>query len=92
MLTNVLSNSSSSHDNGNKFDTSMFVQKPYLKTNFIESSTGEGIEIITQFKINNLPCPQENSADVCNFFVDSGLNDPSIIRNTSHVDFNDKNL
>ena len=25
-------------------------------------------------------------------YVDSGLNDPSIIRNNTHFDFNDKNL
>ena len=92
MLTNVFSNSSSSHDNGKKFDTNMFVQEHYLRTNFMESSIGEGIDKKTQFKINNLPSPKEKSAAVCNFFVDSDLNDPSLIRNTSHVDFNDKNL
>ena len=29
---------------------------------------------------------------VCIFYGDNGLNDPSIKRNTAHVDFNDKNL
>ena len=34
----------------------------------------------------------ENSDAVCKFFVDSGLNLPSIKPNTAHVDFSDKNL
>ena len=36
MPINVFGNSNSS-DNGNKIDTSFFVQKPYLRSNYIES-------------------------------------------------------
>ena len=41
MLINVFGNSS--HDN-NKIDTSLFVQKPYLRTNFIEANIEEDID------------------------------------------------
>ena len=63
-----------------------------MRTNYIEPNTEADIDIKNQFKIKNLPCPQENSDAVCKSYVDSRLNDPSIIRNTAHVDFNEKNL
>ena len=44
MPTNVFGNGSSSYDNGNKIDTSLFVQKPYLRTNYIESNIEEDID------------------------------------------------
>ena len=45
-----------------------------------------------QFKIKNLPCPQEKSGAACKSYVKSELNGPSLIRNTAHVDFVDKKL
>ena len=92
MPINVFGNRSSSHGEGNKIDTSLFVQKPYLRTNYIESNLGQDIDLKNQFIIKNLPCPVEKSDAVCKSYVDSGFNDPSIIRNTAHVDFNDKSL
>ena len=41
MPINVFGNSSSSNINGNKIDTSLFVQKPYLRTNYIEANIEE---------------------------------------------------
>ena len=49
MPINVFGNSSSSYDNGNKFDTSPFVQKPYLRTNYIEANIEEDIDLKNQF-------------------------------------------
>ena len=37
MPINVFGNSNS-NDNGNKIDTSLFVQKPYLRTSYIEAN------------------------------------------------------
>ena len=45
-----------------------------------------------QFTIEYLSCPQEISDAVSKSYVDGGLKDPSIKRNTALVDFNDKNL
>ena len=92
MPINVFANSSSSHDNGNKIDTSVFVQKPYLRTNYIESNTEEDIDFKTPFTIINLPDPIGIGEAASKIYVDNRFNDPSIIRNTAHVDFNDKNL
>ena len=63
MPINVFGNSSSSHDNGNKIDTSLIVQKPYLRTNHIEANV-EDINMKKKFKTKNLSCPQENSVAV----------------------------
>ena len=53
MPVNVFGNSSSSNNNGNKIDTIVFVQKPYLKTIYIESRIEGDIElkINTELKI-----------------------------------------
>ena len=50
----VFGNSSSSHDNGIKIDTSWFVQKPYLRTNYLESNL-EDIDFKKQYRIKSLP-------------------------------------
>ena len=43
MPINVFGNSSNNSDN--KIDTSLFVQKPYLRTNYIESNIEEDIDL-----------------------------------------------
>ena len=48
----------SSNDNiskENKIDTSSFVQKAYLRSNYIESDIEEDIDMKNQFYIKNLP-------------------------------------
>ena len=57
MPLNVSSNSSSSQDNGNKIDTNLFGQKPYLRRSFIESNVEEVNNLKNQFRIENLPDP-----------------------------------
>ena len=44
MPINVFGNSSN-NNNDNKIDTSLFVQKPYLRTNYIESNIEEDIDL-----------------------------------------------
>ena len=90
MPINIFDNKSSSHDNGKKIDTSIFVQKPSLRTNYIESKIEEDIDTKNPYKVKNLPCLQEVSDSVCKSYVDSGLNDPNLKRKTSDIDFNFK--
>ena len=47
----------SSNDSDNKTDTSLFVQKPYLRTNYIDSNTERDIDLKNQYRIKNLPHP-----------------------------------
>ena len=92
MPTNVFGNSSSSHDNGNKIDTLLSVQKPYLRTICIEANTEKDINMKNQFTLKNLPCPQENSDAVCKSYADNFFNNSSMIKNTTHIDLKDRNI
>ena len=92
MPTNVFGNSSFSYDNGNKNDTSLFVQKPYLRTNYIEAKTGEHFDMKNQFRIESLPDTISTREAASKNYVDNSFNDPSIIKNTEHIDFNDRNI
>ena len=56
-----------------------------MRINYIESNIEGDIDLKNQFKINNLPCPLENSDADCKFYVDSGLNDPIKKRNTASL-------
>ena len=90
MPINVFGNSSNNNDN--KIDTSLFVQKPYLRHNYLESNIEEDIDLKNQYRIKNVPDPI-SIRDVCSKnYTDNLFNDPSIIKNTAHIDFNDKNL
>ena len=46
MPINVIGNSS--HDNNNKIDASSFVQKTYLRSNYIEANIEEDIDFKNQ--------------------------------------------
>ena len=82
----------SSNKSENKIDTSLFVQKHYLRANYIEASIEEDIDLKNQFRIKNLPDPI-SIRDACSKnYVDNLFNDPSIIKNNSHIDLNDKNI
>ena len=92
MPNNVFGNSSSSYENGNKIDTSLIVQKPYLRTNYIEANIEEDINMKNQFRIKNLPDPI-SIRDACSKnYVDNLFNDPSIVKNNAQIDLNDGNI
>ena len=82
MPINVFGNSSSSYDKGNKIDTSLFVQKPYLRTKFIETNFEEDIDLKIQFRIKSLPDPISIGEAVSKNYVDNLFNDPSKLKNT----------
>ena len=91
MPINVLGNSNS-NDNGNKIDTSLFVQKPYLRTNYIEDNTEEDINMKNQFRSGNLPNPISIREAASKNYGDNLFNDSSIIKNTEHIDSKDRNI
>ena len=90
MPINVFGNSSNNSDN--KIDTSLFVQKPYLRTNYIEANIEEDIDLKNQYRIKNLPDPIRISEPAPKHYVDKLFNDPSIIINNAHIDLNDRNI
>ena len=90
MPKNVFGNPS--HDNNKKIDTNLFVQKHYLRSNYIEANIEEDIKMKNHFKMKNLPDPI-NTQDACSKnYIDKLFNDPSIIENTSKIDVNDRNI
>ena len=90
MPINVFGNSSNNSDN--KIDTSLFVQKPYLRHNYIEANIEEDIDLKNQFRIKNLPDPILAQEPASKNYVDYKFNDPSILKNTEHIDLNDRNI
>ena len=59
MPIDVIANSSSSHDNGKKFNTVHLYKNLFLRTNYIEPNIEEDIDMKKQNRIKNLPCLQE---------------------------------
>ena len=81
-----------SHDNNNKIDTSLFVQKPYLRTNYIEANIEEDIDSKNQYRIKTLPDPISIREAASKNYVDNLFIDPGINKNTAHIDLNDRNI
>ena len=90
MPINVFGNSS--NNSVNKIDTSLFVQKPYLRTNYIESNIEEDIDLKNQYRIRNLPDPISIGEAVSKNYADKLFNDSSIVKNSAHIDLNDRNI
>ena len=88
MPINVFGNTYFSYDNGNKIDTSLFVQKLYLRTNYKESNIEEDIDLKHQYRIKSLPDAIGIREPIPKNYVDSKYNDPSILKNTSYIDLN----
>ena len=82
MPINVFGNSSS--NSGNKIDTSLFVQKPYLRTNYIEANIEEDIDLKNQYRIKNLPDPVSITEAASKNYVDNIFK--------YDIDFNDVKL
>ena len=92
MPIKIFRNSFSSNDNGNEIDTSLFVQKPYRKTNYKEANIEEDIDLKNQYKIKSLPdaiCIGEAASKI---YGDILFNDPSVLKNTAHIDLNVRNI
>ena len=82
----------SSKNSGHKNDTNLFLQKPYLRTKYIESKIEEDFDLKNQFRIKSLPDPISIRGANSKNFVGDKFNDPSVIKNSEHVDFNVKNV
>ena len=90
MPINVFGNSSINSEQ--KIDTSLFVQKPYLRTNYREANIEEDIDLKNQYRIKNLPDPISLREAASKNYVDNLFNNPSIVKNNAHIDLNDRNI
>ena len=91
MPINVFGNSNS-NDKNIKIDTSLFVQKPCLRTNYIEANIEEDIDLKNQYRIKDSPDRISIREAASKNYVDSLFNDPSIVKNNAHIDLNDRNI
>ena len=73
MPINVFGNSSSNINNGSKIDTSLFVQKPYLRSNYIENDIDQDIDLKNQYRTKNLSNPINDKDAVNKIYIDNKL-------------------
>ena len=90
MPVNVFGNSSNNSEH--KIDTSLFVQKPYLRSIYLESNIEENIDLKNQYRNKNLPDRISPRDATSKNYVDNLFNDSSILKNTEHLDLNDRNM
>ena len=90
MPINVFGNSSNNSEK--KTGTCLFVQKFYLRTKYIKNIIEEDIDLKRHYKIKTLPHPINIREGVSKSFVYNNFHDPSILKNTTHVDFKNKKL
>ena len=61
-------------------DTSLFVQKPYLRSNYIEFDMEEDIDMKQKFKITNLVDPTNDFEAANTAYVDKNINKSTLLR------------
>ena len=82
MPINVFGNSSNNSEQ--KIDTSLFVQKPYLRANYIEASIEEDIDLKNQYRIKNIPDPISIRKAASKKYVDDLFNNPSVKKHCTY--------
>ena len=75
-----------------KIDTKLFVQKPYLKTNYIHSNIEEDIDLKNEYRNKNLSDPISIREACGKNYIANLFNNPSILKNTAHIDLTDRNI
>ena len=90
MPINVFGNSSNNSEQ--KTDTSLFVQKPYLRTNYIEANIEENIDLKNQYRIKNLPDPISINEAISKNYVDNIIDEISLVRSNQDNDFDNNKL
>ena len=61
-----------------------------MRTEHFESNVEEGIDLKNNFRTKTLPNPTSKREPASTKHVDTKFTDPSIIKNTTHVNFNNK--
>ena len=69
----------SSNNSEKKLILVFFVQKPYLRNNYIEANIEEDLDLKKHIRIKNLPDPISIREAASKSYVDNKFNDPSII-------------
>ena len=70
----------SSNNSEHKIETSFFVQKPYLRTNYLESKIEENIDLKNQYRKEHLPDPISIREAASKNYVDNNFKDSSFVK------------
>ena len=73
MPINVFGNSLNNSEN--KIDTTRFVQKSYLRSNYIETDIDHDINLKNQYRIINIPSPNNDKDGVNKIYIDNKIVD-----------------
>ena len=76
----------SSKNSEKRSDTSLFKQKPYLRTNFKESNIEEDTDLRNEYRFENLHDPISIGEPTSKKYVHNLFNDPSTLKYTTHID------
>ena len=89
MPINVFGNSSNNSDN--KIDTSLFVQKTYLRSNYIETDIDHDINLKNQYRIINTLQPINDNDIVNKIYIDTKIADliKGNIQNDDYISYID---
>ena len=89
MPINVFGNSN--NNDNNKIDTSKFVQKSYLRSNYIETDLDHDINLKNQYRIINLSDPINNKDGVNKTYIDNKVSEmiKKNIQNDDYISFLD---
>ena len=68
------------------------LKNPYLKSYYMESHVEEDIDMKNQNRITSLPDPISIREACSKNYVDTLFNDPSTLKNSAHIDLNDRNF
>ena len=82
----IVFGNSNSNNSDNKVDTSIFVEKSYLRSNYIESDLDHDIYLGNQYRIINLPDPINDKNGINNLYIDTKMTD-IIKRNLQNSDY-----
>ena len=90
MPINVFGNSNS-NDNNNKIDSSIFVKKSYLRSNYIETDIDHDINLKNQYRIINTLQPINDNDIVNKIYIDNKIADINRknIQNDDYISFLD---
>ena len=91
MPINLIGNSNSNNFD-NEIDTSLFVQKRYLRTKYVVANIEEDIDLKNQYRNTKLPEPISIGEPTSKNYVDNLCNDRSILKNTENIDLNNRNI
>ena len=71
---------STSSTNQANLDTTLFVQKPYLRTNYLEYDMEEDIDMKQKFKIKNLVDPTNDFGAANKAYIDKNISESTLLR------------